>query len=240
MNKVGPTPAALVPLWKPGDSHTVNPHPIQATLAIAPPAPTSSVESIRLGEMDDNNKTHTVYEVITKIVYQGFNASTLSTAPLSSSKDSSSSTSIPDQQQKQQQNPISTITSTQYYTSFVPSPSPLPSPSTSTAAQTAGVIIQPTATVPNTFIQQQEYSLNHTGGLHHPNPDQIKTIWVAAVMLFALLVGWNMIILRDALYPWKMWGKCKLDGLFRSNVDRSQQYEDLHDRLSYEFGECVF
>ncbi|PWN37895.1 uncharacterized protein FA14DRAFT_115716, partial [Meira miltonrushii] len=37
-----------------------------------------------------------------------------------------------------------------------------------------------------------------------PNPDQIKTIWVAAVMLVALLFGWNMILLRDALYPWKI------------------------------------
>lgn len=238
MNKVGPTPAALVPLWKPGDSNTVNPHPaVQATLAIAPPSPTSAVpKRLQFGEMGDMNGTHTVIEVITKIVYEGYNASTLSTAPLPSSIDSQnsiSSTSLPDQ------NAISTVTSTHYYTSFLPSASPLPSLSTATASQTATIIAQPTATVPQINVQQDN-AYTHTGGLAHPNPDQIKTIWVAAVMLFSLLIGWNMILLRDALYPWKMWGELK-DFVSFSRTSNQQVGEVvIEERLSYEFGECVF
>lgn len=233
MIKPGPTPAALVPLWKPGSSNTVNPHPVnQATFAIAPPSPTSSAfRASQFTETGDMNGT--VIEVITKIVYEGHNASTLSTAPLPSSVKVTTSTSSPDQNQ------ISTITSTQYYTSFLPSASPLPSLSTATASQTAAVIIQPTATIPSTF-SQQDYAYTHTGGLVHPNSDQIKTIWVAAVMLFALLIGWNMILLRDALYPWKMWGKFNTGGDSPSPISTQSEDDTMKDRLSYEFGDCVF
>jgi hypothetical protein len=45
---------------------------------------------------------------------------------------------------------------------------------------------------------------HHTGGLVHPGAEQVKIIWVAAVMFVSLALGWNMVLLRDILYPWKM------------------------------------
>jgi len=65
---------------------------------------------------------------------------------------------------------------------------------------------QPSATtIPTSVITEvlPPY-LIHTGGLAHPNHEQITTLWVAAVMLFCILIGWNMVIIRSILHPWKM------------------------------------
>jgi hypothetical protein len=62
----------------------------------------------------------------------------------------------------------------------------------------------PNTTVTTTPITNQVSYLVHTGSIAHPNHEQITTIWVAAVMLFCILIGWNMVIIRSLLHPWKM------------------------------------
>lgn len=66
-------------------------------------------------------------------------------------------------------------------------PTSLPPPPTSSSTPPASLLLQ-----------------QHTGGLSHPNKEQITTIWVAAVMLMCILIGWNMFLIRTVLYPWKM------------------------------------
>lgn len=63
--------------------------------------------------------------------------------------------------------------------------------------------VAPTAVPPPPMLGPSTSDV-HTGGITHPNQDQITTIWVAAVMLLAIMIGWNMIVIRSLLYPWKM------------------------------------
>lgn len=50
----------------------------------------------------------------------------------------------------------------------------------------------------------------HSGGMLHPNKEQFQTIWIGVVMFFSILVGWNVCLIKDILYPWKMWGKRRM------------------------------
>lgn len=49
--------------------------------------------------------------------------------------------------------------------------------------------------------------LRHTGSIKHPNGSQVATIWAAAVMFVSILVAWGVVVLRDLLYPWKLFSE---------------------------------
>jgi hypothetical protein len=108
--------------------------------------------------------------------------------------------------------PIYTTTVTTAATTIIYITAPAasnPSPSFSLSS-----IYDPTSTYTNSFnVPMSTASTNptmipsitiHTGGITHPNEEQIKTIWIAAVMLISILVGWNLCLFRTILYPWKM------------------------------------
>jgi hypothetical protein len=59
-------------------------------------------------------------------------------------------------------------------------------------------------TVPATSPPSAPLLVLHTGGIRHPNGEQVKTMWVAGIMLICILVSWNMILLRSMLHPYKM------------------------------------
>lgn len=69
---------------------------------------------------------------------------------------------------------------------------------TKTIVLTVPTLLSPSLTNPALVLDQ------HTGGLSHPNKEQITTIWLAGVMILCILIGWNMFLIRTLLYPWKM------------------------------------